>query len=116
MGVTTIFVVLGFLPPSNYGRLISEMVIVLVFMGLLTSPASSRLYMMFNSTESKTITLKTTFKFPGIILAVFFMNAMIWVEESFGAVPFLEQCLPCFSFGLASLACVLWMLDQAAAT
>jgi hypothetical protein len=89
MGVTTIFVVLGFLPPSNCGGLISEMVIVLVFMGLLTGPASSRLYKMFNGTESKTITLKTAFKFPSIILAVFFfMNAMIWVEESFGAVPF----------------------------
>jgi protein-L-isoaspartate O-methyltransferase len=38
----------GSLPPSNCGGLISEMVMVVVFMGLLADPASSRPYKMFN--------------------------------------------------------------------
>lgn len=87
--VTMIFAVLGFLSPSNRGGLMTAMLLVWIFMGLLAGYASARLYKMFKGTEWKKITLKTAFMFPGICFAIFFvLNALIWGEKSSGAVPF----------------------------
>jgi len=87
--VTMMFALLGFLSPANRGGLMTAMVLLWVFMGVLAGYTSSRLYKMFKGTEWKKITLKTAFMFPGIIFAVFFfLNALIWGEKSSGAVPF----------------------------
>ncbi|XP_030456405.1 transmembrane 9 superfamily member 8-like [Syzygium oleosum] len=87
--VTMIFALLGFLSPSNRGGLMTAMVLLWVFMGLLAGYSSARLYKMFKGTEWKKITLKTAFMFPATIFAVFFvLNALIWGQKSSGAVPF----------------------------
>ncbi|KAL5757517.1 hypothetical protein ACOSP7_020128 [Xanthoceras sorbifolium] len=87
--VTMIFALLGFLSPSNRGGLMTAMVLLWVFMGIFAGYSSSRLYKMFKGTEWKRITLKTAFMFPAILFAVFFvLNAVIWGEQSSGAVPF----------------------------
>jgi transmembrane 9 superfamily protein 2/4 len=87
--VTMMFALLGFLSPANRGGLMTAMVLLWVFMGVLAGYTSSRLYKMFKGTEWKKITLKTAFMFPGIIFALFFfLNALIWGEKSSGAVPF----------------------------
>ncbi|KAM3212340.1 hypothetical protein ACQJBY_065427 [Aegilops geniculata] len=87
--VTMMFALLGFLSPANRGGLMTAMVLLWVFMGVLAGYTSSRLYKMFKGTEWKKITLKTAFMFPGIIFGVFFvLNALIWGEKSSGAVPF----------------------------
>ncbi|XP_042483363.1 transmembrane 9 superfamily member 7-like [Macadamia integrifolia] len=87
--VTIIFALLGFLSPSNRGGLMTAMVLLWVFMGLFAGYSSARLYKMFKGTEWKKNTLKTAFIFPGILFAVFFvLNALIWGEQSSGAVPF----------------------------
>ncbi|KAK4404301.1 Transmembrane 9 superfamily member 9 [Sesamum angolense] len=87
--VTMIFAALGFLSPSNRGGLMTAMLLLWVFMGLFAGYASARLYKMFKGTEWKKITLQTAFMFPGILFAIFFvLNALIWGEESSGAVPF----------------------------
>ncbi|KAL5225650.1 hypothetical protein ABZP36_012289 [Zizania latifolia] len=87
--VTMMFALLGFLSPANRGGLMTAMVLLWVFMGVLAGYTSSRLYKMFKGTEWKKITLKTAFMFPGILFAVFFfLNALIWGEKSSGAVPF----------------------------
>lgn len=87
--VTMIFALLGFLSPSNRGGLMTAMVLLWVFMGLFAGYSSARLYKMFKGTEWKRNTLKTAFMFPGILFAVFFvLNALIWGEQSSGAVPF----------------------------
>ncbi|KAM0942660.1 putative nonaspanin (TM9SF) [Dioscorea sansibarensis] len=87
--VTMIFAVLGFLSPSNRGGLMTAMLLLWVFMGILAGYSSARLYKMFKGTEWKNVTLKTAFMFPGIVFGVFFvLNALIWGEKSSGAVPF----------------------------
>lgn len=84
--VTMIFASLGFLSPSNRGGL---MVLLWVFMGLFGGYASARIYKMFKGTEWQKNTLKTSFMFPGVLFAIFFvLNALIWGEKSSGAVPF----------------------------
>ncbi|GAA0164193.1 transporter [Lithospermum erythrorhizon] len=87
--VMMMFAVLGFLSPSNRGGLMTAMLLLWVFMGIFAGYASSRLYKMFKGTEWKGIALRTSFMFPGIVFAIFFvLNALIWGEESSGAVPF----------------------------
>ncbi|MQM09540.1 hypothetical protein Taro_042409 [Colocasia esculenta] len=87
--VTMIFALLGFLSPSNRGGLMTAMVLLWVFMGLFAGYSSARLYKMFKGNEWKKSTLKTAFMFPGIVFSIFFvLNALIWGEESSGAVPF----------------------------
>ncbi|KAL7134521.1 hypothetical protein ABFS83_11G031500 [Erythranthe nasuta] len=87
--ITMVFAALGFLSPSNRGGLMTAMLLLWVFMGVFAGYASSRLYKMFKGTEWKKITLQTAFMFPGILFAIFFvLNALIWGEESSGAVPF----------------------------
>ncbi|KAK8931034.1 hypothetical protein KSP39_PZI016257 [Platanthera zijinensis] len=87
--VTLMFALLGFLSPSNRGGLMTAMVLLWVFMGLLAGYSSARLYKMFKGTEWKKITLKTAFMFPGIVFAIFFvLNTLIWGEKSSGAIPF----------------------------
>ncbi|XP_051130961.1 transmembrane 9 superfamily member 9-like [Andrographis paniculata] len=87
--VTMIFAALGFLSPSNRGGLMTAMLVLWVFMGLFAGYTTARFYKMFKGTEWKKITLQTAFMFPGIVFAIFFvLNALIWGEESSGAVPF----------------------------
>ncbi|KMZ73403.1 Transmembrane 9 superfamily protein member [Zostera marina] len=87
--VTMSFAVLGFLSPSNRGGLMTVMLLLWVFMGLIAGYSSSRLYRMFKGPEWKKNTIKTAFMFPGIAFIVFFiLNALIWEKKSSGAVPF----------------------------
>lgn len=101
--VTMIFALLGFLSPSNRGGLMTAMVLLWVFMGLFGGYSSARLYKMFKGTEWKRNTLKTAFMFPGILFAIFFvLNALIWGEQSSGAVPFGTMfALVCLWFGIS---------------
>lgn len=87
--VTMICALLGFLSPSNRGGLMTAMLLLWVFMGIFAGYASARLYKMFKGTEWKKITLKTAIMFPAVCFTIFFvLNALIWGEESSGAVPF----------------------------
>eukprot|EP00246_Nothoceros_aenigmaticus_P011426 TRINITY_DN3106_c0_g1_i2.p1 TRINITY_DN3106_c0_g1~~TRINITY_DN3106_c0_g1_i2.p1 ORF type:complete len:609 (+),score=104.45 TRINITY_DN3106_c0_g1_i2:83-1909(+) len=87
--VTMVFAVLGFLSPANRGGLMTAMLLLWVFMGLFAGYASARLYKMFKGTDWKVNTLKTAFMFPGMVFVVFFiLNALIWGQQSSGAVPF----------------------------
>lgn len=101
--VTMIFALLGFLSPSNRGGLMTAMVLLWVFMGLFAGYSSARLYKMFKGTEWKRNTLKTAIMFPGILFAIFFvLNALIWGEQSSGAVPFGTMfALVCLWFGIS---------------
>uniref|UniRef100_A0A7N0V032 Transmembrane 9 superfamily member n=1 Tax=Kalanchoe fedtschenkoi TaxID=63787 RepID=A0A7N0V032_KALFE len=101
--VTMTFALLGFLSPSNRGGLMTAMVLLWVFMGILAGYSSARLYKMFKGTDWKRNTLKTAFMFPGILFAVFFfLNALVWGEKSSGAVPFGTMlALVCLWFGVS---------------
>lgn len=87
--VTMVFAVLGFLSPSNMGGLMTAMLLLWVFMGLLAGYSSSSLYKLFKGAEWKNIALRTAFTFPGSVFAIFFfLNSLIWGQKSSGAVPF----------------------------
>uniref|UniRef100_A0A0D3GYA5 Transmembrane 9 superfamily member n=1 Tax=Oryza barthii TaxID=65489 RepID=A0A0D3GYA5_9ORYZ len=87
--VTMVFAVLGFLSPSNRGGLMTAILLLWVFMGLLAGYSSSSLYKLFKGAEWKNIALRTAFTFPGSVFAIFFfLNSLIWGQKSSGAVPF----------------------------
>ncbi|XP_019098477.1 PREDICTED: transmembrane 9 superfamily member 7-like, partial [Camelina sativa] len=74
-----------------------------VFMGIFAGYSSSRLHKMFKGNKWKRMTLKTAFMFPGILSAIFFvLNALIWGEQSSGAIPFGTMfALFCLWFGIS---------------
>ncbi|BAF20136.1 transmembrane 9 superfamily member 9 [Oryza sativa Japonica Group] len=87
--VTLLFAILGLLSPSNRGGLMTAMLLVWAFMGVLAGYAAARLYRGFRGSEWKAVAMRTALAFPGAAFAVFFvLNALIWGERSSGAVPF----------------------------
>ncbi|KAL6221000.1 hypothetical protein ACLB2K_008753 [Fragaria x ananassa] len=67
---TIAFALLGFLSPSSKGGLITEMVLLWMFMGLFGGYSSARLYKMFKGTQWKKIAFKTAFMFPANFLGL----------------------------------------------
>jgi transmembrane 9 superfamily protein 2/4 len=86
---TMVFAILGFLSPSNRGGLMTALLMLFAFMGVVAGYVSTRVYTLFQLTSWKTNTLMTAIGFPGIVFAVFFLlNLLIWQDGSSGAVPF----------------------------
>jgi len=90
MSVITLgFAVLGFLSPANRGGLMTAMLLLFVFMGVLAGYVSSRMYKSFNGIAWKKNTVLTSLMFPGVVFLVFFiLNFFVWGKGSSGAVPF----------------------------
>jgi len=87
--VTLVFAALGFLSPANRGGLMTALLLLFVFMGMVAGYYSTRTYKMFGLTEWKKNTLVTALFFPGLVFSVFFiLNLLVWYQESSGAVPF----------------------------
>mmetsp|Transcript_32780 Transcript_32780/g.53178 ORF Transcript_32780/g.53178 Transcript_32780/m.53178 type:complete len:655 (+) Transcript_32780:51-2015(+) len=87
--ITLLFAVLGFLSPANRGGLMTAMVLLFVFMGVLSGYYSSRMYKMFKGTAWKKNTLLTAILFPGVVFSIFLLlNLLIAGKSSAGAVPF----------------------------
>jgi transmembrane 9 superfamily protein 2/4 len=87
--LTLTFALLGFLSPANRGGLMTALLLLFVFMGMLAGYFSTRVYKMFKLTEWKRNTLVTALFFPGIMFTGFFiLNLFVWGEKSSGAVPF----------------------------
>ncbi|CAI7802553.1 unnamed protein product [Closterium sp. NIES-53] len=87
--VTMVFALLGFLSPSNRGGLMTAMLLLWVFMGLLAGYSSARLYKAFKGTDWKLNTIRTAVTYPVVVFVIFFiLNILIWKEKSSGAVPF----------------------------
>jgi len=83
------FAVLGFLSPANRGALLTALLLLYVFMGILAGYHSTSLYSTFKLTDWRKNTLYTALLFPGIAFAVFFiLNLLLAGEKSSGAVPF----------------------------
>jgi len=87
--ITLVFAALGFLSPANRGGLMTALLLLFVFMGMLAGYYSTRTYKMFGLLEWKKNTLATALLFPGLVFGVFFiLNFFVWGEHSSGAVPF----------------------------
>ena len=87
--LTLIFAALGFLSPANRGSLMTTLLLLYVFMGILAGYFSARCYKMFGGDNWQRQTLQTALLFPTVNFVVFFMlNLLVWNEGSSGAVPF----------------------------
>ena len=85
---TLSFAVLGLLSPNNRGSIATGFIILFVFMGVFAGYHSSVIYKMFRGADWKQNTLLTAFFFPGLIFVVFcFLNLVLFIEGSSGAVP-----------------------------
>eukprot|EP00164_Ancoracysta_twista_P001602 GFYU01002103.1.p1 GENE.GFYU01002103.1~~GFYU01002103.1.p1 ORF type:complete len:652 (+),score=198.47 GFYU01002103.1:195-2150(+) len=89
--VTMAFALLGFLSPSNRGGLLTALVLVYVFMGILAGYTAARFYKIFKGLAWKRVTLLTGVLFPGLCFVIFFvLNLLVWGQKSAGAVPFVN--------------------------
>jgi len=95
--ITTLFALFGFLSPANRGGLMTAMVLMFVFMGVLAGYSAARLYKSFRGEQWKEMTTRTALMFPGILFAVFFvLDLLVWGQKSSGAVPFGTLVAICF--------------------
>ena len=87
--VTMIFAVLGFLSPANRGGLMTAMLMLFVFMGVINGYVTGRMLRGFALTDWQGHTLKTALAFPSVVFAVVFaLNLLVWGRRSAAAVPF----------------------------
>ncbi|CAL5229966.1 g13397 [Coccomyxa viridis] len=102
--VTMVFAVLGFLSPANRGGLMTAMLLLFAFMGIVGGYFSGRLYKRFKGDQWKKTTLKTALLFPGVLFGIFFaLNMLVWGQKSSGAVPFGTLFALCFLwFGIST--------------
>lgn len=88
---TLLFASLGFLSSAHRGGLVTTMLLLFVFMGVLSGYVSARLYKLFGGEHWKRNTLGSAVFLPGACFLVFFVvNLFLWGEGSTGAVPFLH--------------------------
>lgn len=88
--ITLVFACLGFLSPANRGSLMTCAVVLWVCLGTPSGFVSARVYKSFGGEKWKSNVLLTSFLCPGIVFGVFFfLNIVLWIMRSSGAVPFL---------------------------
>jgi len=88
--ITLVFACLGFLSPANRGSLMTCSVVLWVCFGAPSGYVSARVYKSFGGEKWKSNVLMTSFLCPGIVFGVFFfLNVVLWIKQSSGAVPFL---------------------------
>lgn len=86
---TVAFSCVGFLNPEQRGVLLSIMIFMFAFMGIFAGYTSARLYKTLGGQNWKSNSMTVAFLFPGCCFSVFFfINFLIWEEESSGAVDF----------------------------
>jgi len=84
-----VFAAVGFLSPANRGSLMIAFLALFVLMATFAGYTSATTYKMFGGEHWQRCTLATALLFPGINFTVFFVvNAILWHQDSDGAVPF----------------------------
>ncbi|XP_065888892.1 transmembrane 9 superfamily member 2-like [Dysidea avara] len=101
--VSLLFACLGFLSPPNRGALMTTVLVLYVFLGVVSGYVSARLYKTMGGLRWKSNVLTTAFLFPGIIFGIFFfLNLVLWSYNSAAAIPFTTLlALLCLWFGIS---------------
>lgn len=87
--ITIFFAMLGMLSPSSRGALMSAVIFLYVFMGLIAGYFSARLYKTMKGRQWKRAAFLTATLYPAIVFGTcFLLNFFIWGKDSSGAVPF----------------------------
>ncbi|XP_065669803.1 transmembrane 9 superfamily member 4 isoform X2 [Hydra vulgaris] len=101
--VTIVFAMLGVLSPASQGSLMSAIIFLYVFMGVIAGYYSGRLYKSLKGNQWKRAALLTGLLYPGFVCAIsFFFNLFLWAKNSSAAVPFTTMlALICLWFGIS---------------
>lgn len=92
--ITLVFALLGFLSPSFRGGLLTTMLSLWVLSSAVCGYFSARIYSGLGGTNKRSVTLGSAFLFSGLTFIVFFfLNFVLWISGSTGAVPFLTLLL-----------------------
>merc|ERR1712232_1044045 len=90
--VTLFFALLGFLSPARRGGLLQSMLLLFTFMGIFGGFAMARVYKIFSKDDQRVATLLMAFLYPGLLFTTFFfLDMIIWHQQSSGAVPFMTM-------------------------
>ncbi|XP_065840471.1 transmembrane 9 superfamily member 2-like [Oscarella lobularis] len=90
IGLTVIlFACFGFLSPANRGALMTTALVLFVLLAAPAGYVSARIYKLFSGEKWKTNMLFSAFLIPGIMFGIFFfLDLLLWGEQSSAAVPF----------------------------
>jgi len=87
--ITLIFGSLGFISPEHRGSLLTMLLLLFVFMGLLSGYFSARFYKKFNGVNWFKNALLTAVLFPSFAFSLFsLVNLFLILEGSVGAISF----------------------------
>lgn len=100
--ITIGFAMLGMLSPSSRGALMTAVIFLYVFMGLVAGYFAARLYKTMRGSMWKRAAVQTAILYPCIVFGeAFFLNFFIWGKRSSGAVPFTTMLiLVCLWLGI----------------
>jgi transmembrane 9 superfamily protein 2/4 len=106
---TLIFAMIGFYTPEKRGSLLTIMIFLFVFLGVIAGYYSERFYKMFGGKAWLKNSLLTAFLYPSILFTIFMiLNLLFWIEGSSASVIFINLFrlnspifLSCLSFGFA---------------
>lgn len=91
--ITLGFACLGFLSPANRGALMTCVLVLFVCLAVMGGYFSARIYKTVGGERWKSNVMLTSFLFPGLVFAIFFiLNLALWAKLSSAAVPFGTLC------------------------
>lgn len=88
--VTIVFAALGFLSPASRGMLLTGMIILYLFLGIIAGYVGVRVWRTIKRTSEgwKSVAWLTACFFPGIVFIILtVLNSILWGKKSTGALP-----------------------------
>ncbi|CAA6661561.1 unnamed protein product [Spirodela intermedia] len=88
--VTIVFAALGFMSPASRGMLLTGMIILYLFLGIVSGYFSVRLWITIKGTSEgwRSVSWSTAGFFPGIAFVILtILNFLLWGSGSSGAIP-----------------------------
>ncbi|OUZ99533.1 Nonaspanin (TM9SF) [Macleaya cordata] len=88
--VTIVFAALGFMSPASRGMLLTGMIILYLFLGIVAGYVGVRLWITIKGTSEgwRSISWSVSCFFPGIVFLILtVLNFILWGSKSTGAIP-----------------------------
>ncbi|ONK68455.1 uncharacterized protein A4U43_C05F11710 [Asparagus officinalis] len=89
-GVTIVFAALGFMSPASRGMLLTGMIILYLFLGIIAGYAGVRLWRTIKQSSDgwRGVAWSIACFFPGIVFVILtVLNFLLWGSKSTGAIP-----------------------------
>ncbi|KAM7269902.1 hypothetical protein ACFE04_029116 [Oxalis oulophora] len=88
--VTIVFAALGFMSPASRGMLLTGMILLYLFLGIVSGYVGVRMWVTFKGTSEgwKSLCWSVACFFPGIVFIILTaLNFLLWGSKSTGAIP-----------------------------